>query len=123
MICPSCRHENANHLMFCMRCGGRLPQAPAGEPGGAPMGAGGGWPRDPYAPANASPAAGARCASCGSGRTVQGAIGPTMGARVFPAGRQLDLPIAAVRVCADCGHVALALADDARRYLAGMLGA
>jgi hypothetical protein len=45
-----------------------------------------------------------------------------MGARVYAAGRQADLPIAGVVLCPDCGHVALALADDVRRGLAGMLG-
>jgi hypothetical protein len=45
-----------------------------------------------------------------------------MGVRVVAGGRQADLPLAGAMVCADCGHVALALADDARRFLAGMLG-
>jgi hypothetical protein len=112
MICPSCRNENADHLMFCMGCGGRLRKVPAAEPGAAAMG-----------PIGPTPTAGTRCAACGGGRTVQGGVGPALGVRVYAVGRQVDLPIAAATVCVDCGHVGFALADDARRYLAGMLGA
>jgi hypothetical protein len=50
---------------------------------------------------------------------MPGVVGPAMGVRVMAAGRPVDLPIASAKVCVDCGHVALALADDARRYLAG----
>jgi hypothetical protein len=38
--------------------------------------------------------------------------------RVFAAGRQDDLPLGPATVCVDCGAVSLAIADDARAYLA-----
>ncbi len=116
MICPSCRKENPDHFMFCLGCGYRLQREPVGEPGVPTAGSA------LAAAVAALPPPAARCAACGGGRTVQGAIGPQMGARVYPAGRQVDVPIAGVKICADCGHVALAIADDVRRYLAGMLG-
>jgi hypothetical protein len=126
MICPGCRKENPDHMMFCMGCGQRLQRAPAGEPGAAPP-AGNPWAAAAAAAGAAAapgvaPGPGPRCAACGSERTVQGAVGPQMGARVFPRGQQVDVPIAGVKICADCGHVALAIADDVRRYLVGMLG-
>jgi hypothetical protein len=99
MICSQCSKENADHIMFCMGCGGRLARV-APEPG--------------------NPAR--RCAGCGGVRTLQGAVGPAMGVRVYAGGRPVDLPLAWAVVCADCGHVALAIADDARRYLAGTVG-
>jgi hypothetical protein len=63
-----------------------------------------------------------RCGHCGGGRTVQGAVGPQLGVRVFTAGRHDDVPLAPALVCVDCGHVSLFLPDDARRYLAGLVG-
>jgi hypothetical protein len=42
--------------------------------------------------------------------------------RVFTQGRHDDLPVAQASVCVDCGHVALFVPDDARRYLAGLAG-
>jgi hypothetical protein len=42
--------------------------------------------------------------------------------RVFTQGRHDDLPVARASVCVDCGHVALFVPDDARRYLAGLAG-
>ncbi|HEY3820246.1 MAG TPA: hypothetical protein VGL81_23940 [Polyangiaceae bacterium] len=96
--------------MFCLGCGGLLPSAPAGEPGG-------GWP-------GAKPSQGPRCGRCGSGRSIPGAVGPSMGVRVqTAAGGHADLPISTASVCIDCGSVTLALPEDARRYLAGVAGA
>jgi hypothetical protein len=51
---------------------------------------------------------------------LQGAVGPQIGVRVFTPGRHDDIPLGPARVCADCGHVALFVADDARAYLAGI---
>jgi hypothetical protein len=110
MICPKCGNENASHIMFCMGCGARVERPPAGEPG------------DARSPANVAAGGTRRCVACGGGRVVPGAVGPAMGVRVYAEGQQADLPLAGAMACADCGHVALALADDARRYLAGMLG-
>jgi len=43
-----------------------------------------------------------------------------MGVRVFTAaGRYEDLPLSTAWICIDCGCVAMALPEDARRYLAG----
>jgi hypothetical protein len=112
MHCPKCGAANSDAYMFCLGCGHRLDKAPAGEPG-APVAA---WPgQQPQPP-------GRRCAQCGTGRTVQGALGPQLGVRVFTPGRQDDVPLAQAVVCVDCGHVALQLPEDARRYLAGLVG-
>lgn len=51
-----------------------------------------------------------------------GAIGPQLGVRVYTSGRYDDVPLAQAAVCVDCGHVAMSLPDDARRYLAGLVG-
>ncbi len=111
MICPQCGKSNEGHYMFCLECGHALQKgAPPGEPG-APVAA---WPGQQQQ----QPSAG-RCAQCGSGRTVQGAVGPQLGVRVFTAGRYDDVPLTQAWVCLDCGHVAVFLPDDARRYLAG----
>jgi hypothetical protein len=106
MQCPKCGAANNDSHMFCLGCGGSLRAAPHGEPDG---------PR-PQA------ASGSRCAQCGGGRTLQGALGPALGVRVFTQGRHDDLPVAQASVCVDCGHVALFVPDDARRYLAGLAG-
>jgi hypothetical protein len=113
MQCPQCGAANSDGHMFCLGCGGRLDRAPVGE-------AAGHWPK----PAHGAPqgASGPRCAQCGGGRTVQGAVGPALGVRVFTQGRQDDLPLAQARVCADCGHVSLFVPDDTRRFLAGLVG-
>jgi hypothetical protein len=63
-----------------------------------------------------------RCGQCGGGRLLQGAVGPQLGVRVFTAGRHDDIPLSPARVCADCGHVALFVPEDARAYLAGIAG-
>lgn len=107
MLCPQCRAENDNRHMFCLGCGGRLPAAPPGEPGGAVQVA----PQGP---------SGSRCAHCGGVRALKGAIGPALGVRVFSAGRYDDVPLAQASVCVDCGHVSMFVPDDARRYLAGL---
>jgi hypothetical protein len=112
MICPSCSKENANHFMFCLGCGAMLQRPPVGEPMAA---------SPPPAPGNPY-AASVRCSACGGGRTLQGVVGPAMGARVMAAGRPVDVPVASASVCIDCGHLALAIADDARRYLVGLFG-
>jgi hypothetical protein len=116
MQCPQCRHANDGHYMFCLGCGFRLhvEPVPAGEPGGgAPQGNAPQMPRTPSGP---------RCGQCGNSRMVQGALGPAMGVRVFTPGRHDDVPLASAWVCVDCGHVAMFLPEDARRYLAGLVG-
>ena len=45
-----------------------------------------------------------------------------MGVRVFTPGRHDDVPMAQASVCVDCGHVAMFVAEDARRYLLGTVG-
>jgi hypothetical protein len=105
MRCSQCGKDNEAHYAFCLGCGGRMPAAHAGEPGGA-------WP----ATANAPRAP--RCGQCGGSRLLQGAVGPQLGVRVFTAGRHDDIPLGPARVCVDCGHVHLLVPDDARAYLA-----
>jgi hypothetical protein len=107
MQCPKCGAANNAGYTFCLGCGGLLPSAPAGEPGGSPP------QQRPSGP---------RCAQCGGGRTLKGALGPGLGVRVFSPGRHDDVPLAQASVCVDCGHVALSVPDDARRYLAGLAG-
>jgi hypothetical protein len=106
MQCPKCGAANASGHMFCLGCGGIL-SAHRGEPGGQ---------RPPQEPS------GTRCAHCGGGRALQGAVGPGLGVRVFSPGRHDDVPLAQASVCVDCGHVSLFVPDDARRYLAGLAG-
>lgn len=108
MQCPKCGSVNDDRHMFCLGCGGVLPK---GEPGGH-------RPQAAHVAPQAPP--GTRCAQCGGGRTLQGAVGPGLGVRVFTAGRQDDVPLAQAAVCVDCGHVSLFVPDDARRYLAGL---
>jgi|ERR1039458_7770997 hypothetical protein len=113
MHCPKCGHSNPASNMFCLGCGARMAKehAPAGEPGGQPVGMA---PQGPQGP---------RCGQCGGGRTVQGAVGPQMGVRVLTAaGRYEDLPLSTAWICVDCGCVAMSLPEDARRYLAGAVG-
>ncbi len=115
MLCPQCGKNNEPHYAFCLGCGARVPQAPPGEPGGPAIAAQ--WPV-PQAPVASSP----RCGHCGGGRLLQGAVGPQLGVRVFTAGRHDDIPLGPARVCADCGHVAMFVPEDARTYLAGVAG-
>ena len=111
MQCPKCGAANDDRHMFCLGCGGLL-RAAHGEPGGAQPQA--------QVPPQGPPAT--RCAQCGRGRTLQAAVGPSLGVRVFTQGRHDDLPLAQASVCVDCGHVSLFVPDDARRYLAGLAG-
>jgi hypothetical protein len=105
--------ENVDGNTFCRGCGGRLHASPSGEPGGARPQAAHVAPQAP---------SGTRCAQCGGGRTLQGAVGPALGVRVFTPGRQDDLPLGQASVCVDCGHVSLFVPEDARRFLAGLAG-
>jgi len=116
MKCPQCGKGDQPNNMFCLGCGARLPQAPAGEPGGAPA------PVQAWPGAQPQAASSPRCGQCGGGRLLQGAVGPALGVRVFTAGRHDDIPLGPARVCADCGHVALFVPGDARAYLAGIAG-
>jgi zinc-ribbon domain len=109
MLCAQCGTENPPSNTFCRKCGGRA--APSGEPGGAQPQAAQVAPQGP---------SGSRCSQCGGGRTLQGAVGPGLGVRVFTTGRHDDVPLAQASICVDCGHVSLFVPDDARRYLAGL---
>jgi ribosomal protein L32 len=110
MQCTKCGEMNPEGNTFCRGCGARF--APPGEPGGPP-------PAAHVAP-QAPPAK--RCPQCGGSRTLPGAVGPALGVRVFTSGRHDDLPLAQASVCVDCGHVSMSVPEDARRYLAGLLG-
>ncbi|MGD0529265.1 MAG: zinc-ribbon domain-containing protein [Polyangiaceae bacterium] len=109
MQCTKCGTMNPDGNVFCRSCGAR--GAPRGEPGAAP--ATNVAPPDPSAK---------RCPQCGGSRTLPGAVGPALGVRVFTSGRHDDLPLAEASVCVDCGHVSMSVPDDARRYLAGLVG-
>ena len=85
MRCTKCGEPNDGAFKFCKSCGAELPMqcAPAGEPGGA----------SPAMTPQMMPQ-GPRCGQCGGNRTVQGAVGPQMGVRVFTGtGRYDDLPV------------------------------
>jgi hypothetical protein len=101
MNCAKCGEPNDDHLAFCRKCGHRLSLAASGEPNRGP---------------HAAPAR--RCAQCGGTHLLQGAVGPSLGVRVFSPGRQDDVPLGPAMVCVDCGGVSLSIAEDARAFLA-----
>jgi hypothetical protein len=130
MNCPRCGESNDENNMFCRKCAGRLPlmmhesEGGGGGPAHAPHPQAPqpaqphpvpGNSANPYAPAQATP--GRRCAQCGGTHSLQAAIGPSLGVRVFSAGRQDDVPLGPAWVCIDCGAVALTIPDDARAFL------
>jgi hypothetical protein len=115
MQCSQCGAANNDQHMFCLGCGALLSKGheSSGEPGAS---------RWAQAVKATQAAASTRCSQCGNGRTVTGAVGPALGVRVVTANRQDDLPLSTARVCVDCGRVALFIPEDARLYLASLVG-